>query len=342
MTFAFSRTAIACAAGAALALGFSPGAEASDYYNGKVIKIIVGYGPGGGYDTYARLLAPKLEKETGATVVVENHPGGGGLLALNQLVKAKGDGLSMMLVNGSAAALGQITRRPGVRFQLAKLKYLARVSSSPWLWMVGKNYPNKTVESIKASGKTLKWSASGKTDGISDGAAATCEALQLKCKITIGYKGSKGSALAVIQGEADALFVSDTSAAHYAQGGEMVPVAVMGHEKSVFFPNVKPIFDIVKLTPKEAWWIDFKANIERLGRVMVAPPKTGKAHVKELRAAFKNILTDEAFVKAMAKKKRYIDFLDAKDAAKLAHDVTSGLDKDQIEKVNDVLLKKYF
>ena len=56
-----------------------------NFYKGKVIKLVVGYGPGGGYDTYARLLAPRIERETGATVVVENHPGGGGLVALNQV-----------------------------------------------------------------------------------------------------------------------------------------------------------------------------------------------------------------------------------------------------------------
>ena len=342
MTISISRMAFACAAGAVLALGSSGAAHASDYYKGKVVRIVVGYGPGGGYDSYSRLMAPKLEKELGATVVVENRPGGGGLLALNQVYKAAGDGLTLMLVNGSAAGLGQITQRPGVRFDLSKLKYIARVAASPWVWMVGKNYPYKTVEAIKASGKTVRWSASGKTDGISDGASATCEALGLKCKITIGYKGSKGSALAVIQGEADALFVSDTSANKYAQGGEMVPVAIMGRKKSVFFPNVKTIFDTVKLSDQQAWWIDFKANIERLGRIVVASPKTPNARVKELRTAFKNMLTDKKFVAFMNKKKRYISFLDGPSAAKLAMTVTSGLSKEKIKKVNNVLLQKYF
>ncbi len=58
--------------------------NADGFLKGKTVHFIVGYSPGGGYDTYARMLAPFFEKHTGATVVVENKPGGGGMTALNQ------------------------------------------------------------------------------------------------------------------------------------------------------------------------------------------------------------------------------------------------------------------
>ena len=51
---------------------------------GETVRIYVGFSPGGGYDAYARMLAPLFEKKTGATVVVENRPGGGGLTALDR------------------------------------------------------------------------------------------------------------------------------------------------------------------------------------------------------------------------------------------------------------------
>ena len=56
--------------------------DAASFYKGKVITLLVGFNPGGGYDTYARLLAPFLEQRTGATVVVKNVPGGGSLVAM--------------------------------------------------------------------------------------------------------------------------------------------------------------------------------------------------------------------------------------------------------------------
>ena len=100
--------------------------DAANFYKGKTIKLVVGYGPGGGFDTYARLIAPHLEKAMGATVIVENRPGGG-LTALNQIVRAKADGLRLMLAHGEAAVLAQLIDKPGVRFDLTKVTWLGRV-----------------------------------------------------------------------------------------------------------------------------------------------------------------------------------------------------------------------
>src|SRR5262249_28757712 len=55
------------------------------FYSGKTVRMIVGSGAGGGYDAFSRLIAPYLAKTLGATVVVENQPGAGGLVALNRL-----------------------------------------------------------------------------------------------------------------------------------------------------------------------------------------------------------------------------------------------------------------
>src|SRR5688572_27970859 len=63
-----------------------PLAEAADFYEGNTITLAVGSSPGGGYDAYLRMLAPYLEEALGATVVVENQTGGGGLLMINNAV----------------------------------------------------------------------------------------------------------------------------------------------------------------------------------------------------------------------------------------------------------------
>src|SRR6186713_473101 len=73
---------------------------AADFYKGKTVKIIVGFGVGGGYDVYARMLAPYLREVLQTTVIVENQPGAGGMSALNRLYQAPPDGLQMMLVSG--------------------------------------------------------------------------------------------------------------------------------------------------------------------------------------------------------------------------------------------------
>ena len=90
----------------------SPG-QAQDaekaFYAGKTVRMIVGSGVGGGYDVFSRLIAPYLGKTLGATVIVENVPGAGGLVALNKLYIAPADGLQISLVQGTMASIAQLT-----------------------------------------------------------------------------------------------------------------------------------------------------------------------------------------------------------------------------------------
>jgi len=75
------------------------------FYTGKTVRMIVGSGVGGGYDVFSRLIAPYLAKTLGATVIVDNVPGAGGLVALNKLYIAPPDGLQISLVQGTMATV---------------------------------------------------------------------------------------------------------------------------------------------------------------------------------------------------------------------------------------------
>ncbi len=77
----------------------------------RPVKIIVGFGVGGGYDTYARMLAPYLREQLKTTVIIENQPGAGGLSALNRLYAAPPDGLQLMLISGIASTLSQLVEQ---------------------------------------------------------------------------------------------------------------------------------------------------------------------------------------------------------------------------------------
>ena len=93
------------------------------------------------------------------------------------------------------------------------------------IWLVSAKSPYRSVSDVMGSARPIKFAAAGKTDGLSDLEAVICKALELRCKIIIGYKGSKESVLAVIRGETDALAVSDSSASRYARGGKMIAIA---------------------------------------------------------------------------------------------------------------------
>ena len=106
-----------------------PPAQAQDaeknFYAGKTVRMIVGSGVGGGYDVFSRLIAPYLAKTLGTTVIIENVPGAGGLLAVNKLYASPGDGLQISLVQGTMVGLAQLTGDQAARFDLTKFSYLS-------------------------------------------------------------------------------------------------------------------------------------------------------------------------------------------------------------------------
>src|SRR5262245_34294099 len=83
------------------------------FFAGKTVRMVVGSATGGGYDVYSRLIAPYLARMLGATVIVENQPGAGGLISLNRLYVTEPDGLTLSFANGTSAALGQLIELTG-------------------------------------------------------------------------------------------------------------------------------------------------------------------------------------------------------------------------------------
>ena len=128
------------------------------FFAGKTVRIVVGSGSGGGYDIYARLIAPYLAKVLDATVIVENQPGAGGLTSLNRLYATPADGLTMSFANGTSAAFAQITEQPGLRFDLAKFDYLATVGAPPGLWLTAHDAPIRSIQHEEEMAVGREWS----------------------------------------------------------------------------------------------------------------------------------------------------------------------------------------
>ena len=342
-----ATASVLCVAGLAV-FGFAFAAtsasaqDAASFYKGKVVTLVVGYGPGGGYDTYARMLAPHIARKTGATVVVQNRPGGGSLVALNQVYGARPDGLTIMLVNGLAAVLGQLTEKQGVRYDLLKVTWLARVSMEDYIWLVSAKSPYRSVNDVLNSARPIKFAAAGKTDGMSDMEAVTCRALGLRCKIIIGYKGSKESALAVIRGEADAFMVSGGSGARYARKDTVIAIASPGRERSSYFKDVPTVFEQVDLTPDQAWWFDFHEKIRKVGRVLATAPGVPENRVTYLRTVLARILTDPDVVAEASRIKRHLNYLPAGEIRRYTLEILGSAEPDSLKEVRRVLLEAYF
>ena len=316
-------------------------AEPADfaYYKGKTVRIIVGFSAGGGFDLYARMIAPYIGKALGANVIVENQPGAGGITATNRMMTAPPDGLQIMLVNGLAAAFGQFTEQQGVRYDLAKLEHLGTVSGNPWVWLVTDKSRWKTVADVLNEKRKYMWSAGGPIDGLSDGAAFTCEALQIDCNIVLGYPGSNDSANAVAKGEMDMLYVVDTSAANYVAAGDIRVLATISRTRSKLFPNVPTIYEATKVPEAGATLLDFHSTAEKLGRILVAPPGTPAERLAALRDATRVALTDPALIAEGDRTQRNVEFVGAEETRKATIGVVSDPTPEQKKRMIDILNK---
>jgi tripartite-type tricarboxylate transporter receptor subunit TctC len=253
------------------------------FFAGKTVRMVVGSGVGGGYDVFSRLIAPYLARTLGATVIVENQPGAGGLVALNRLYVAPPDGL-------------QIDTR------------------MKW-----------------------RWASAGGTSGLGIGAAFTCEALRLDCHVVQGYKSSADAGLAVTRGEMDALYVPESSANNFVKAKQNWALATISRTKSRFFPDRPTIFEAARMDADGTWVMDFLANVEKLGRILIAPPGIPPARLAYLQEAVKQTLHDPQLIADGEKAERIIEYLDPVSTSQNAVAVVGGVTPEQKARVLKIL-----
>ena len=336
-----------CAAAFALAAFTLPlrAQTPADFYRGKTVRLINGGAAGSGYDLYSRMLAPWLEKKLGATVVVESRPGAGMLIAMNHTWNSPPDGLTLMLAPGEGAILAKLTDEPGVRFDLTKFPIVARVNTAPRVLIVNPKLPWNTFKDMLASGKRVQIGANGKTDAASDTSAVMCHAMKIPCKITIGYPSSKDFAHAVVTGEMDGTILVEDSSARYAEGGQLRPLVVTSREKSQLMPDVPTIFEAVpgRIDAEAAWWLDFREDVRKIGRLLITPPNTPADKLDYLREVAKQILTDPAALADFEKKQQPALYGEPKEMATLLQRlVGDGLTPERQKEVKYVITEKYY
>ncbi len=317
--------------------GRSDAEDAAAFYKGKTVHFIVGVAVGGGFDAYARMIAPYLARELGSTVIVENVIGAGGLLALNRLYSAQPDGLRLHISNATPATLGQLLGRDNLKYDMTKFDHLGVVAAYPWVWLTGRDSGMNTFEAVTKPGLALRWGGTAPADGPADGAAITCAALKLECKLVLGYRSSAEVALAMERSEVDTMYISDSSANAYVKSSGANPIASMARVRSPLLPNTKTIFELAKLTPEQEWLIDFRANLNDVGRLLVTTGGVPADRIAFLREAVRKSLTNPELIAEGEKSERNIRFQSHEEALEIVRKILTGPTAEQKKMVRDVL-----
>jgi tripartite-type tricarboxylate transporter receptor subunit TctC len=316
------------------------GSSAAEFYRGKTVRILVGSPPGGGYDLYARLIAPYLAAKLEATVLVENKDGSGGLAALAALLVRPLDGLTIMHASAEAAIISQLLARPGATWDVTKLNWLAKTSMAPKLWYVGANARYPTIKDAMAAGQ-LTWSATGPADNISDVAAIISHVLSLRSKIVTGYRGAGDMSLAVMRNEVDSGILSADSALPLALNQSIKPIALFGAQRWHLLPDIPTLRETGLLQADKTWIVELRQQIGEAQRAMVAAPGVPADRVEFLRDAFANILTDPALVAEGAKSKRDIEYLSGSELQRLINSLMAVAGA-RLPEFRKIVLESYF
>ncbi len=192
--------------GAALVLLAAPayGDSVADFYRGRTIRIVVGYGPGGATDTSARLIVKFLAKHIpgNPTIVVQNKPGGGSMLAANTVYNSEPKDGTVIAMYSSDLVLKQAWGAPGVRFDSAKYQWISSAFDTSAMCAVRTDAGVGRFEDIiGGKGKELVFSSFGK-GGVSHIPAAVINSVfGTKFKVVTGYRGGAAQRLAVKNGE---------------------------------------------------------------------------------------------------------------------------------------------
>ena len=241
-------------------------------YPGKPIRIVVGFGPGGGNDIFARLVGQKLSERLGQPVLVENKPGAGAAIATEFVAKAAPDGYTLLL-----GATGAMTINPAV---YSKLGYdtvrdfapISIIASFPLLLTVNAAAPARTVAELVAYAKANP----AKANYASSSAAFQLATELFKMKTDaplehIAYKSSGEMLTAVVGGEVLVALADAPPVSGHLKAGKIRALAVTSAKRLAEYPDVP--------TMAEAGVPDLEV---RLWSGLFAPAATPAAIVKKL------------------------------------------------------------
>lgn len=274
---------------------------AADFYKGKVVTYIVATTPGGGYDSYARLVIEFMQKHMpGTQYVIKNMPGAGHILGANALYASKPDGLTIGTFN-TGLVYAQLVKQNGVRFDLTKMSWVGKASSDPKVFVVDANSDVKTFEDLRNLKETKNMAEGGVGSGSYAESSMLIEALKLNLKIIVGYRGEEDK-MAIRRGEALAAMGARST---------MEPVAKLGYVRMLFQIGGSekdiPQLDALVDDPEVKAITALMRSQSDVARFTAGPPNIPKDRMDYLIATFKAAMEDPAMHEKAAKFGRPVD-----------------------------------
>jgi tripartite-type tricarboxylate transporter receptor subunit TctC len=288
-----------------LALPAQAGADAG-FYEGKTITYIVGTKPGGGYDTYARLIAKHMERHLpGVQILVENVPGAGHIIAANRLFASKPDGLTIGTFN-TGLIYAQLLGLEGVRFDLRDYSWIGHAASDPRVLVVGSGTSIRSVEDLRTASEPVLFGTTGVGSASHNDTALLSRVLGLNLKLIPGYSGQEIQ-LAILRGEIEGTVGSLSSLSSFLDNGYGRIITRIGGGREKELAEVPEASELGADAGDAGGIIDVVRANAQLGRLTAAPPDTPDDRLQPLILAYRSALEDPALLAEAAMLDRPIE-----------------------------------
>ncbi|HEX9455266.1 MAG TPA: tripartite tricarboxylate transporter substrate-binding protein, partial [Candidatus Binatia bacterium] len=297
-----------------VALSYSDYATAqTGYFQGKTIRVIVGYPAGSAHDVWARLIAPQLTKHVpgNPATVVQIMTGAGSMTAANYVYGvAKPDGLSLGVIN-AALYFEQLLKKKEVQFDWAKFSWIGSSTPTRPLLYMWANTPYKTIQDVRTAAVPPKCGVTGTGNSGYYFPKLLEQTVGAKFQLVTGYQGGADIELAVERGEVQCRAFTvqvffGREPFNTWRSKNLVRVLVQGGKKRdprlPDTPLLSELMDQYKTADADRRLVAVMLGSGEFGSApMLATPGIPTEHVKTLRAAYAKAIASPELI-AEAKK----------------------------------------
>lgn len=248
----------------------------------RPVKLVVGLSAGGTADATARLLAQRLGEALKQPVIVENKPGGGGVIGADYVAKSAPDGHTLFMAEAGSMFPGTLMRNKTPYDPFKDFAHIALLYTFPSYFMVRTSHPARTFQEFLSMARAKPGALNWASAGIGSSGFLSGEMLKESAAISVAhvpYKGISPAVNALLGGHVDAVFASYAAGIEFVHSGKLRILATTGESREKAFPDVPTISEIVPGVSGYGW------------HGISAPAQTPQAVIRRLESEILKIVT---------------------------------------------------